>query len=240
MSGPIPVVYDASLVERAVLAVVADRPPGVARRFHADRDHAYRIHAQEARERAFADHAAHWFVTLGLHGWIERALDEHPPGDGVARCRVLPAASARAELADLGAEPDGRVVVIRLRPESFRDPAALVARLRGELTHVADMLDPAFGYDPAPPAVDGPPARRDAVVARYRAAWDLSVAVRLAQRGLDGSGALARARDAFARAFPSLDEGDLADVERRVAERPTHAGLLALATSASVPSRATQ
>jgi DNA-binding LacI/PurR family transcriptional regulator len=44
------------------------------------------------------------------------------------------------------------------------------------LLHIADMVDPAFGYQPAVPEVDGGPTYARLLQDRYRALWDVSVA----------------------------------------------------------------
>lgn len=49
-------------------------------------------------------------------------------------------------------------LVVRLRPQSLLDQGALRTLLRRELLHVADMLDPAFGYLKELPSVDTDPA----------------------------------------------------------------------------------
>ena len=109
------------------------------------------------------------------------------------------------------------------------DRGRLAAFLRHELMHVADMLDPAFAYDPhpafVPPPVfrpggpNGPPQadstggwigggcepEHELIRERFRALWDLWVHVRCRHRGwptiLDDD---ARQRDVM-RAFASLD-----------------------------------
>lgn len=48
-------------------------------------------------------------------------------------------------------------------------PGRYTALLRAELLHLADMLDPAFGYAPTLPEMDGGPSAAGLLQDRYRA-----------------------------------------------------------------------
>lgn len=85
------------------------------------------------------------------------------------------------------------------------------------------MLDPRFGYATALPA-----GARE----RYRVAWKVSVDGRLVRTGrLPGTARVARWEE-FRNAFPTLGAA-AADVFARLFDdpAPTHAGLVAIATS---------
>jgi hypothetical protein len=98
------------------------------------------------------------------------------------------------------------------------------------LQHIADMVDPAFGYQPTLPAVDGGPSYEHLLRQRYRVVWDVSVAGRLVRRGkLDGA-VRDEVRRRFAASFPMLgDQIDAAFARFFDAEAVTHADVLALA-----------
>ena len=67
---------------------------------------------------------------------------------GAASCPPSPARRRWPMCGQRSARPRKRRprIVVRLRPQSLLDPEALRTLLRRELLHVADMLDPAFGY----------------------------------------------------------------------------------------------
>jgi hypothetical protein len=121
--------------------------------------------------------------------------------------------------------------VLRLRPESLLDEHGLHALLRHELMHVADMLDPAFGYERALPPSDGGPSADNILRDRYRVVWDATIDGRLARAGF-GSPATrdARARE-FAAAFSMLGERCASAFEEWWdAEHPLHPEMVAFAT----------
>jgi len=72
-------------------------------------------------------------------------------------------------------------VGIKLIPRRFYDPA-INRYLRHELTHISDMLDPAFGYDPDT-KVGMNPGEEHLILNRYRVLWSLHVDSRIARLG---------------------------------------------------------
>ena len=112
-------------------------------------------------------------------------------GETVASCRVLRATGkgfAGAELflvPEEGAAPSAgeKRLVLRLGASRLLDRDDLLRFLHHELEHVADMLDPSFGYRPELPEVDGGPIRLRIIVERYRVLWGTSIDGRLCQRG---------------------------------------------------------
>jgi hypothetical protein len=232
--------YDPGLVEEAVLLWERMAPPADTRIFRRERDRLYDIDDEEGREAGFQALHRRWFVQLELAATVELVVAERSDlATRVQTGRVLRAVTRRDEGADLvdpivSTEAAGQpILVLRLRPETLLDPAALVRLLRHDLMHVADMLDPAFGYERAlPPSQDGPSADnilRD----RYRVLWDVTIDGRLARRGLaDGRSRQERARE-FAATFPMRGgNGERAFAEWFDRIEPTHAQLLAFAMSA--------
>jgi hypothetical protein len=220
--------FDSSLVEAAVLA--ASRGHASEGEFRAERDRLYEGVDVERREAAFVAHHARWFARLALDRPFRRALAEQPSiGTACDRWLVARARGRRDEAADLLAGAAARpTLLIQVTPESVAAPEQLWPLLRRELQHVADMLDPAFGYEAALPAsVAGGPRGR-AVRDHYRVLWDAGVDGRLVRRGmLPGTARQDRLAD-LARAFPHLG----AAVLDRIFDAPwlTHAALVALAT----------
>lgn len=68
-------------------------------------------------------------------------------------------------------------VGIKLIPRRFYDPA-ITRYLRHELTHISDMLDEAFGYDPDT-KVGLNPGEEHLILNRYRVLWNLHVDSRI-------------------------------------------------------------
>jgi hypothetical protein len=232
--------YDAALVEAAVLWAEERLSPSRRAAFRFERDRVYDVREAEEREARFEELHGRWFSALGLDRPLHRALSEQPSLlAGAAACRVLRAWSLKDEQADLFGDrvaggPEPPTVVVRLCPESLRDPDRLLPRLRHELTHVADMLDPAFGYERELPPPEGGPAADTLLRERYHAVWDATIDGRLFRRGLLGEAAReARALD-FARLLPGLGEEAPAAFLRWFDEsRPTHAAILRFVAAAS-------
>lgn len=226
--------YDAGLVEAAVLATVASRR--VERTFRRERDPLYEAADAEAREAAFRTLHAHWFLRLGLDGPFHRALDELPDiARRCERCLVMRATGGSDEAADLRGVPSTPpTVLILVRPDTVGVPERLLAFLRHELLHVADMLDPRFAYALDFPGDEAAPygwLLRE----RYRALWDAFVDGRLARRGHAPASVHAERLREFEQAFPALGDRAQGEFERFFgAAELTHAELVAFARSGSV------
>ncbi len=211
--GP-PVEWEPALVEEAVLHAI--RGHHRERGFWRERDRPYEIEDPDEREIAFRRLHAAWFERLELAAPIQRALSEQPSlAEATGGCLVAAARVRKAEGAELFVRPaaeglgerERRRVVLRIGPESLSDPGRLLAFLRHELFHIADMLDPRFGYEPHLPPSEAGPAHDRLLRDRYRALWDASIDGRLARLGRAPAAIRAdRLRD-FARAFPILGEG---------------------------------
>jgi len=176
--------FDPRLVEAAVLEAL--RGHAGERDFHAEREVLYDIVEPEPREAAFEALHARWFGRLALDRAFHRALAEHP--EIAARCRrclVARARGRREEVADLLVAPDERpTLVVLVTPGTVAVPERLHVFLRRELLRVGDMLDPGFGYDPAPPAGVAGGAWERPVRDAYRVLWDAYVDGRLVRRGV--------------------------------------------------------
>jgi hypothetical protein len=229
---PYRVAYDAALVEEAVLRAEGRLTAEERGAFRAERDRIYGDADADQRELRFEELHGRWFQWLGLDRPLHRALSEQPElMRGSRACRVLRARARREETADLAEEPgsEGPSIVVRLCPESLLDPDRLAALLRDELAHVADLLDPDFGYRrDLPPAAQGP--RGDRLRARYRAVWDATVTGRLSRRGLADPSARDQRLAAFVHAFAAGEARAAAAFDGWFScPRPTHAAILAFA-----------
>lgn len=164
-------------------------------------------------DRAAALTALHrsWFARFAFDGFLRERLEEIPglaiPAGGA---RAVRASGDREEGADLhrlpgpGGGPGAFSIVLRIRDGSLGAPRRLRTRLRRDLLHVADMLDPEFGYDPDAGA-SLPPASRNLLRDRVSAIWGLTVAGR-ARRLWPEEDILPpdRAAVVLGRAFPAL------------------------------------
>jgi hypothetical protein len=205
--------WEPGLVEEAVVLAIRAHPDEAA--FRRERDRLYEVRDPEEREIAFRRLHAAWFEGLELAAPIQRALGERPSiGEATSGCLVAPARVRKAEGAELFVRPaaeglgerERRRVVIRLSPEAWRDPDRLLGFLRHELLHIADMLDPPFGYEPHLPPSGAGPAHDRLLRDRYRTLWDATIDGRLARLAQAPASTRAdRLRD-FARAFPMLGD----------------------------------
>lgn len=219
--------YDASLVEEAVLSSEGRMAPAERSLFRLERDQIYLVREADQRDARFEELHGRWFLRLGLDRPLHQALRERPElRRRACECRVLRTSSAKKEMADLlvaePGEPAGAILV-RLRPESLLDGDALLRLLREELSYVADMLDPEFGYERELPLVEAGPAQQNLFRERYRAVWAATIAGRLARRGLLGAERRAQRLAEFARSFPELGEAAPQAFERWFEDaRPSH------------------
>ena len=231
----VPVEVDAVLVEEAVLRASEAAGPQDRIRFRAERDAIYSMQDAERRDAGFRELHSRWFESMRLDEPLRRILSEWMPATGrprrPARCVVVRAAGAAQEGADLHDTPSGPVLAVRLRAATLLDMESAVPLLRRELLHVADMLDPEFGYCRELPG-DVRSAARDRIMRdRYRVLWDVSVDGRLAARGLLSQESLAQRRREIGSIFPALDGAQLDELFFRLwrGPRPGHDDLCALA-----------
>ncbi len=235
------------LMEEAVLLAERGAERELARTFRHERNAIYEVADAESRDARFHALTLRWFARFGLQTSVEAAVNEHAGFTG-ALCagRIVRAITRADEGADLidpvsHAVAAGPLLVLRLRPESLLDERGLRALLRHELMHVADMLDPAFGYERALPPSDGGPSADNILRDRYRVVWDVTIDGRLDRAGFARPGIRdARARE-FAAAFSMLGERcGSAFGAWWEAERPTHPAMVAFATLSTLPEGASR
>jgi len=221
-------------VEESVLLAERRLSAAEAAAFRAERDRIYEVDEPDEREARFEELHGRFFLQLGFDRPLHEVLAERP--ELLLRthgCRILPAVSRQEEMADVRADVGAPVaaaptIVVRLRPQSLLDGEALRTLLRRELLHVADMLDPAFGYRKELPGVERDPAGLNLLRERYRVLWDATIDGRLCREGLLGTRARAVRLSEFARAFPMLsDSAEAAFAPWFDGSRPTHAAMVA-------------
>lgn len=226
--------YQPALVEEAVFLALLRHPE--AERFERERVRLYELKDSQARDLAFQDFHWKWFSDLGLGHPIENAASEQPLLESsVKDCLVARAPGRREEGAELFVSQDEklsaeerRTVSIFLRPESLLDPAALLTFLRHELTHITDMLDPAFGYEPALPPAEGGPTHDRLLKERYRSLWDATIDGRMARRGWEAAQLRSERFEEFRSLFPMFGEESESLFSRFFDHEPhSHAELVA-------------
>lgn len=228
-AAPPSIEYDPRLVEEAVLLALAghlEEPD-----FRAERDAVYEVSDAAARERRFLALHARWFERLELHEPLRAALNDQPlVMERVARCMCRLARRKKDEGAELFVDALRRdrppVLGLALLPDTLLDES-VAAFLRHELQHVADMLDPAFAYEPSLPRLEGGPARDRLLADRYRVLWDTYIDGRLVRGGRISPCARQRRLREFETAFAGFTD-DLTGTFDRFFDPPrplTHADL---------------
>ena len=228
--------YDPQLVEASVLLRVERDPEEKC--FRQAHDLIYELRDAEERERQFRNLHSKWFVHFRLEQPTREAVQEQPLlAQKTLRCCVVSTPSVREEGADLHDlrdsspmdSPPVRVILIQLRPERLLD-SGLRYWLRRELMHVADMLDPGFGYERFIPSGNGGPGYSNLLRERYRVLWNIWIDGRLVRRAWLPEEVRAKRLQEFTQFFPDPGGG----VESKFNELfcsdfQTHAGLMALA-----------
>jgi hypothetical protein len=236
--------YDPKLLEEAVF--YAQRDSYVARELDERRSRIYEIAEPEEREGLFQDLYREWFARLGLGDPIDKALQEQPIITASCNdCYVVCAIQAKQEGAELfvatNETPEKkrrRTLRILIRPQSLLDPESVITFLRHELYHIADMLDPAFAYQPALPKADGGPTYDALVTNRYRVLWDITIVGRMIRRGWLPQAIRNQQLWDFREAFPMLGEsGEKYFQSFFDGDQPRHSELAAFALDPRAASR---
>ena len=228
--------YDPRLVEEAVF--YAQRKTSASGEYKNERNRIYEIADRDERDRLFDRLHRDWFGRLRLNGTVADAVAEQPLiGRHIAECFVAAAAQPKQEGAELFVAAGKtsqigprRTLRILLRPESLLEPRVLTPFLRHELLHIADMLDPAFGYEPSLPAAEGGPTYDTLITHRYRVLWDVTIDGRMARRGWADADVRDRNLGEFLSAFPLLGAAGREIFKRFFdAPQPRHTELAAFA-----------
>ena len=208
--------YDDDLVEAAVSLCADGRRSGVAslqiHRFHFERERIYSILDPDARGDAFSGFHLRWFRHWGLERPLRDALGVFPGLETTLSVLAFRKSRTRSEEgAEMYVNPAGRRNgVVALRAMQFESDEKLVPWLRRELMHLADMVDPEFGYSPAIPGGESSLGQHRPVLERYRLLWNISIEGRLERRF--GSPQKKFYQDQFDRAFAFWTEAKRREV----------------------------
>ena len=240
--------YDPRLVEETVL--LHTRGFREEYDFRRSRDRIYLLPEGEEREQRFQEFHAAWFARLELGRPITNALEEQPLViQQINRCVVFPARSRPEEGADLHqwsawrSDESGpqKTILIRVRPTRLLEPFSLQSWLRHELMHVADMLNPDFGYEPGWPGNEAGPIAANLLRERYRVLWDTSIDGRLFRRGWLPEGGREKRLKEFLATFSASGRDATEKFEEIFrSDCQTHARLTSLARNPGFPGDPTQ
>jgi hypothetical protein len=185
--------YDDDFVEGAVFVRANSRqagPPSLqVRRFHGQREKLYTILDPDERNAAFFELHLDWFREWGMEKMLLNVADEFPLFRAALGALIFRKARVKkdegAELYVQNGSDEAPAAIIRsaivaLRAERFERPDELAGFLRHELTHVHDMVNPAFGYSPQLHLPGQNAAQQRLTRERYRLLWDITIDGRLA------------------------------------------------------------
>ncbi len=180
--------YDPRLVEQAVNHKVHSDPE-LEGELHRKADSLYELPPSNDRDAQFLQVYAALFERIGLDRTLLLLLDERPviadSVGGCLVCHVLRPAQESAELhvraRGVAASPEDRTLILQVTAPTVAEPQRFRRRMRPELFHVADMVDPAFRYRRQ--QIEGLPARRNLIRDRYKVLWNVYIHGRLASEG---------------------------------------------------------
>jgi hypothetical protein len=230
--------YETDFLESALFLCIRRRnppvPPAQVTRFHAERERVYRVLEPGTREQRFHEVYVAWFREWGLEERWHRIWREMPQLERQLSYLVIcrPRAGWEPGVELYMNREGGPSAVLVLPPERLFEDTRLEAFLRHEFTHLADMLDPEFGYDPDEVTARVPAGLERLVRERYRLLWDITIDGRLAAAGHPVETSRETHAGALARAFPFWSEERRAEVLARLWSRepPRHAELVAWAS----------
>jgi hypothetical protein len=223
--------YEPALLDAVLSGVIQEREASgdlrFTREYHALTDAAYCV-APSAREEAFQPIHQRLFRQWNLAAPFESVLAEFPTlQEQVQTLWVVRAPTSRDEGADLGF-PGRTAAIVHLLPRRFLDSPNLRRLLRHELTHLTDMLDPTFAYEPTAQIPGTLPAEEPLVRDRYRLLWDITIDGRLLRAGRETVASREQRRTEFDAQFRGVPTPILEGTFRRLWDmpRPSHPQLL--------------
>ncbi len=226
--------FDPRLVEDAVLAAIEAAAIEERRTFHREREPIYEVASAAARESSFGELHNRWFVRLALGEPVHAAIEECTSiTAATSRALAVPVVKAGEEFADLQEnhrDHSRPILLLRIRATTLANPDRLMPWLHHELLHIADMLDPEFGFTRTLGTDDDGSVMKSLLRERYRALWDTTIDGRLESRGRLTAGQKRLRRSDFLNTFRMLGARGPAVFERFFhSQRPNHAELAAFA-----------
>jgi hypothetical protein len=224
--------FDPLLLEQAVpLALnrmVQNRP--LQQRARANR-------VRDPKNRSIRDAQSRWLAKLSLLDCARRAILEGGKSlSGISRWLITGASFERLCGAEMtAAEGTRRLVIVRVLPATLADGALALSFFRCELLTIADILDPAFEYQPRLTASSLGPLESRRIQDRISMLWRCSVQGRLVREGKLPAEQRNQSLAQFRILLPSLEDRTQECFERIFAgPRPLHSVFVALATEPEV------
>lgn len=232
----LPMRCDPAFLEE-IVTMAAERDPQFDRRYHELADPLYEMVPPNEREMAFAQLHRRLLAELGYERLIWEVISEFPIIQAtIVEVILTKAWHRREEGADLRERLDGnertKVLTLTLHPKQFASPDNLRRFLRHELLHIADMLDPSFGYQKVG-QIAPTKAQEHLIRDRYRVLWDITVDGRLTRMGKETVATKEQRYAEFVSMFTNLPEPERTVLFERLWNdgRPSHDELLSLAKS---------
>lgn len=181
--------YDEDLVEAVVFQGASGRLKGIPglqiARFNREREKLYSIPDPDERNNAFFRLHGDWFREWGMERRLTEPLKEFPL---LSEALLILAFRKSRGMSDEGTElyvneAAERNGVVAICPERLGRDTDLEPFLRHELSHLHDMVDPAFGYVPELAVVSSSISQQRLARERYRMLWDVSIDGRLVGSG---------------------------------------------------------
>jgi hypothetical protein len=173
--------YDQDFVEAAVGVCAWGRVPSVPRlqiaRFHREREALYSIADTVERDTGFFELHLEWFREWGLEAVLTASLREFSMlGRHLSILAIRTARGRKDEGAELYVNEAGqRTGILSLRPERLTSGHQVAGFLGHELSHLQDMVNPAFGYSRELNLTQWSPGQQRLAQERYCVLWDTSI-----------------------------------------------------------------
>lgn len=230
--------FNDALCEEVVESEFRSRAPEgdfhLANSFRKHADAVYADVPPRKREAAFYVLYRRYFQELGYAERVKTILAEFTGGgDLPSECYFARTFRDDEESAQLS--EDGSRLGVQIKVETLRDPVRCAYLLRHELTHILDILDPAFEYDTSRPLSEVSPSEESLFRDRYRTLWDLSVDGRLERKGFLTQELKEQRSAEFQTLFPNLDGQAVEQVFKALwsGPRPSNTDLRQMVTGAA-------
>ena len=194
-----------AVVESKIQKKASDVNYRLAASFRKQADSIYTEVPSRKRAAAFFALYRHYFSKLGFPKRVKNILSEFA-GEKALPPECFFVRTFRDEEEGAQLSEDGSRLGFQIKIETLLDPHCFAYLFRHELTHILDILDPAFGYDTSRPLSEVSPSEEALFRDRYRTLWDLSVDGRLEREGFLPNDLRERRAMEFHALFPDLGE----------------------------------
>jgi hypothetical protein len=222
--------YEEDFVEEAVRLCVTGRRQGISSlqvaRFNRHREKLYDVLDPDERNAAFFRLHLEWFREWGLETLLSGPLNYFALLPNALKVLAFRKSRGRNdEGAELYVNEGGeRRGVVAMRPERLLREPELCGFLYHELTHLQDMVDPAFGYLLELPMSGTFISQQRVARERYRMLWDVTIDGRLTRKGWQTVATKDQRQQEFTRTFAFWSEVEQREVFETLwsAAAPTH------------------